>query len=170
MFGCCRLAAASASALETLRRPPRWRMASGQDHLQRDHAVQAELPGLIDHPHAARGRFPPATRSLPNGVAEDSATLPRTVPPPDPAAADSAEAFTAWLSRHLRAEARRRPRGKRRAALFGASRRAHGPLFILRSPRLIIVQKQPVPKVTWRTRFILLNTARGSLAAYPLTT
>ena len=33
-------------------------MAAGQDHLQRDRAVQLDLPGLVDDAHAAAAQFP----------------------------------------------------------------------------------------------------------------
>ena len=54
MFGWSRLAAASASARNRARRR-RLASCAGEDHLERDDAVQADLPGLVDDAHPAAG-------------------------------------------------------------------------------------------------------------------
>ena len=62
MCGWSRLAAASASTRNRADLGRGGELA-GQDHLQGDDAVQADLPGLVDDAHAAAGDLAPASRS-----------------------------------------------------------------------------------------------------------
>ena len=52
MCGCCKRATASASARKRCRCVAVGEVAA-QEHLQRHHAPQPAVPGLVDDPHAA---------------------------------------------------------------------------------------------------------------------
>jgi hypothetical protein len=56
MFGWCRLAAETASARNRLTKSG-FELGPNSHHLDRDHAVEAALPGAIDHAHAAAADF-----------------------------------------------------------------------------------------------------------------
>ena len=56
MLGCCKRATASASARKRAVASVAG-MGPGQDHLQGAGAVQADLPGLVDHAHAAAAQL-----------------------------------------------------------------------------------------------------------------
>ena len=56
MFGCCKLAAAAASARNRCASSVA-RLVAEQEHLHRDDAAKAHLPRLVDDAHAAAGDF-----------------------------------------------------------------------------------------------------------------